>query len=46
MIQIRNTLHIIYNEKYFYLLSFDDPFGINIELQLSIFDQGIKFILH
>ena len=33
-------------KKYFYLLSFDDPFGINIELQLSIFDQGIKFILH
>ena len=42
----RSTLPMIYKENYIFSPSFNYPFRIHIELQLSIFDQGIKFILH
>ena len=44
MIQIRKTYDI--QRKIYFSLSCNDPFRVNIELQLSIFDQSIKFILH
>ena len=44
MMQIRKTYDIL--RKIYFSLWCNDPFRVNIELQLSIFDQGIKFILH
>ena len=42
----KSEIPMIYKEDYIFSLSGNDPFRINMELQLSIFDQGIKFILH
>ena len=41
----KSEIPMIYKEDYIFSLSFNDPFRINIELQLSIFNLGIKLTL-